>query len=183
MKYLILLLLFLPSLAGAQSAPPPGDTLSRPHYCGMKWYPPSALKRHHEGTTSLKFTITDTGEVENISVENSSGDVELDRAAKFCASNWRYHPARQNGVPIAAPWKADVVWQIPLASPVLELIKDCPPGDTSPPAETSATVTLSFNVKLSDQQKMSLLLNPAAMPNSTELRSHARKLGYLIHPS
>jgi len=113
----------------------------------MKWYPPSALKRHHEGTTSLKFTITDTGEVENISVENSSGDVELDRAAKFCASNWRYHPARQNGVPIAAPWKADVVWQIPLASPVLELIKDCPPGDTSPHAETSATVTLSFNVK------------------------------------
>jgi TonB family protein len=149
-KSLIILFTFLPLLAWAQDAPPPpAGEQSRPHYCGMGWYPKSALKAGIEGTTTLSFHITETGDVRDIEIAQSSGNDALDSAARQCARNWLYHPALLNGKPIEATWKAQVVWKTPIAPPLPEIVRDCAPADpasASHPA-TQRTVNLSFNVE------------------------------------
>jgi TonB family protein len=83
---------------------------ARGHRCGVGWYPEQALRNGVGGKTSLSFTITRDGTVENISVKDSSGNADLDNAAIQCASTWRYKPAVHNGQPVDVPWNADVEW-------------------------------------------------------------------------
>ena len=99
-------------LVGVAKAEPPPLAFGRPHVC-MSDYPPEAVAAHHEGTVTLAFTITDTGTVADPKVASSSGYAELDAAALACVQDWRYHPAMQNGQPIAVTWKAQVKWSIP----------------------------------------------------------------------
>ena len=103
---------FVVLFSGAAAAEPPPLSFGRPNVCTSD-YPPEAAAAGHEGTVLLAFTITDEGSVVDPKVDVSSGYPELDAAALACVTNWRYHPAMQNGKPISVPWKAEVRWSMP----------------------------------------------------------------------
>ena len=58
-------------------------------------YPESARRAGIEGTSMLKFEITESGTVSKITVEKSAGYEDLDRAAIAAVQRWRFEPARR----------------------------------------------------------------------------------------
>jgi len=115
------LALFPAAFAGASDRPstpiPPPPTpgsiptsVGAPHVCLD--YPPEAVAAHAEGTTTVGFTVTETGNATSIHVVQSSGTPSLDDAAVTCASHWLYRPAMKADKPVALPWKAQVRWEI-----------------------------------------------------------------------
>jgi periplasmic protein TonB len=95
-----------------KKAPPPISTpasIGKPHVC-MQDYPAISVRLGEQGTTTIGFTITLEGRVENVHVVNSSGSERLDNAAVNCAGSWRYKPAVEAGKPVTVPWKAEVKW-------------------------------------------------------------------------
>ena len=106
-----------PIVEAAPSPPAPVVKASSPvsigkaHTCGSTYYPESAQRLHEQGTTTVTFTVTENGDVENPTVANSSGHDDLDQAAIPCVTTWKYKPAVQEGKPVAAQWTANVVWK------------------------------------------------------------------------
>ena len=66
-------------------------------------YPESARRAGIEGTSLLRFEITEGGTVSKITVEKSAGHEELDRAAMAAVKQWRFDPARR-GTQAVAVW-------------------------------------------------------------------------------
>jgi protein TonB len=66
-------------------------------------YPESARRAGIEGTSMLKFEITESGTVTKIMVEKSAGHEDLDRAAIAAVQRWRFEPARR-GAQAVAVW-------------------------------------------------------------------------------
>ena len=66
-------------------------------------YPESARRAGIEGTSLLRFEITEGGTVSRITVEKSAGHEELDRAAMAAVQKWRFEPARR-GAQAVAVW-------------------------------------------------------------------------------
>ena len=66
-------------------------------------YPESARRAGIEGTSLLRFEITEGGLVSKITVEKSAGHEELDRAAIAAVQRWRFEPARR-GAQAVAVW-------------------------------------------------------------------------------
>ncbi len=94
------------------ATPPPISTpasIGKPHVC-LQDYPAISVRLGEQGTTTIGFTITAEGHVENVHVVNSSGSERLDNAAVNCAASWRYKAAVEAGKPVAVPWKAEVKW-------------------------------------------------------------------------
>jgi periplasmic protein TonB len=93
--------------------PPPISSpasIGRTHYCGDDYYPAISKRLGEQGTTTIGFTITAEGNVENLHIVNSSGSERLDNAAMQCAKPWRYKAAIESGHPVAVPWSAKVQW-------------------------------------------------------------------------
>lgn len=63
-------------------------------------YPESARVNNIEGTVVVGLTINVSGTVSSAWVESSSGNGALDQAAVNAVYNWRFVPAKQNGVPV-----------------------------------------------------------------------------------
>lgn len=61
-------------------------------------YPARAAERGLEGYVLVSYTVTETGEVENVAVEESSSSL-FDRAAIESAMKYRYRPRMENGAP------------------------------------------------------------------------------------
>lgn len=97
----------------SKTATPPAisspASIGKPHVC-LQDYPAISVRLGETGTTTLAFTITVDGHVENVHVANSSGSERLDNAAVNCAASWRYRPAVEKNNPVAVPWKAEVKW-------------------------------------------------------------------------
>jgi TonB family protein len=85
-------------------------SIGTPHEC-KGYYPPAAALSPHGGTTVMAFTIAPDGTVHQPQVVSSSGDPDLDEAAAACVKHWRYRAATANGEPVAAPWRANVLWE------------------------------------------------------------------------
>lgn len=66
-------------------------------------YPPSAANAGIQGTVMLVVFVGANGNVTNVSVERSSRNRELDRAAMDAARMWRYNAGTVDGQP-AAGW-------------------------------------------------------------------------------
>jgi periplasmic protein TonB len=66
-------------------------------------YPESARRGGIEGTSLLRFEITEGGIVSKITVEKSAGHEDLDRAAVAAVQRWRFEPARR-GTQAVAVW-------------------------------------------------------------------------------
>ena len=60
-------------------------------------YPPAALRAGIEGTVYLIVDVDANGNVTNVTVEKSSRNRDLDRAAMQAARKWRFNPAVING--------------------------------------------------------------------------------------
>lgn len=77
------------SLAYLDASPPP--------------YPRDALREGIEGTVQLRVLVDETGHVLEVQIERSSGDHELDIAAReHVLRRWLFQPAQRNGVPMRA---------------------------------------------------------------------------------
>jgi len=62
-------------------------------------YPPAAARAGIEGTVILVIDVDASGNVTNVSVEKSSRNRDLDRAAMQAARRWRFNPSIVNGQP------------------------------------------------------------------------------------
>ena len=103
-----------------------------PHIClNQKYYPPDAIRSCAQGTAYLSFFIAVDGSTKDISILQSTGNAELDEAAKICAADWQYKPATQDGQPVQVPWKASVRWALRggrcTTLPVVPLANPSPP--------------------------------------------------------
>lgn len=65
-------------------------------------YPYAARLRGQQGRVLLQVEVLPSGDAGAIAVAQSSGYDSLDRAARQAVQRWRFHPALQNGQPIAA---------------------------------------------------------------------------------
>jgi TonB family protein len=89
-----------------------GHFLGRSHVCKS----PHPVPEPPAGPaiiTLVQFTITEQGLVRDPQVLQSSGIAVLDADALECVRTWTYRPAIKAGVPIAVPWKAEVLWRKP----------------------------------------------------------------------
>jgi protein TonB len=99
-------------------APPKPAGITAPvsyskHDCGQRYYPPIAQRLNQEGTTRILIHIAADGNVTGADVVKSSGHDSLDEAAvRFVQGSWRYHPAMENGQPVASSVQADIVWRL-----------------------------------------------------------------------
>ncbi len=69
---------------------------AKPHY------PHSARRRKLEGVVLLEVLVSAHGEAKNVAVKQSSGHGVLDQAARSAVEKWRFVPAANNGIAIAA---------------------------------------------------------------------------------
>src|SRR3546814_4039841 len=60
-------------------------------------YPPAAVRAGIEGTVILIIDVDANGNVVDVSVERSSRNRDLDRAAIGAARKWRFNPSVVNG--------------------------------------------------------------------------------------
>ncbi len=76
-------------------------------------YPPLGIRLAHEGTTRLKISVDEQGNVVSAEVVQSSGHEELDAAAiAWVKSHWRYQPATQDGHTISGVTNAIVTFRL-----------------------------------------------------------------------
>lgn len=87
------------------------QAIGEPHICS-KYYPQEERKKHIAGTITLKYRITQTGTVTDISIIKTSGNNALDAAAMECVSHWLYKPATINSEPISVDWKTWVIFAL-----------------------------------------------------------------------
>ncbi len=85
---------------GVVSAPAPLASNRPPDY------PAEARRRRQQGTVLLHLAIGADGAVSAAAIARSSGVALLDEAAREAASSWRFTPALEGGVAVAA--EADV---------------------------------------------------------------------------
>jgi TonB family protein len=64
-------------------------------------YPSRAMQHGNEGWVMLSFVVSETGEVEEPMIEDSSGVEAFEAVALEAISKWRYTPATVNGQPVA----------------------------------------------------------------------------------
>lgn len=64
-----------------------------PVYMPSPRYPMAALRAQREGQVILSVTVTQGGDVTDVSVGHSSGDLDLDRAAEEAVRGWRFAAA------------------------------------------------------------------------------------------
>jgi len=81
---------------------PTGRSLNPPRY------PPEEMRRGVTGTVSLELSYDANGTVTDVQVVSSSGNRNLDRAAKLAAMKWKVNPGTRGGVRVAGRAKTDV---------------------------------------------------------------------------
>ena len=76
-------------------------------------YPPIARRIGAEGTVTLRLMVSAEGRVTQAEVVTSSGQGDLDQAARqWILAHWAYKPALENGVPVASHVLAAVTFSL-----------------------------------------------------------------------
>jgi protein TonB len=76
-------------------------------------YPAMAIRRHMEGTVTLRVLVDEQGKPIEVSVEKSSGQELLDRAAREqVLAKWRFQPAQVNGQHVRAWARVPVTFSL-----------------------------------------------------------------------
>lgn len=65
-------------------------------------YPPRCLRMGIEGRVRVRVLVGENGEVQEVTLDRSSGESALDDSALEAVRTWRFEPARRNGVPVRA---------------------------------------------------------------------------------
>lgn len=149
---LFFLLLSTPVVAQSPQATTESAAPGRLHNCAM-YYPPSAIRSHTEGVTTLAFQVTAAGSVTNVTVKKSSGHPALDDASVKCVQQWQYIPGRKKDIPTDAYKQANIVWRLndsallyAIESAALDCIRKVKPKDGSlAKAAKDTVVQIQFN--------------------------------------
>jgi bla regulator protein BlaR1 len=83
------------------------------HPCAMPVWPAGALERGARGTVTLLFKIDTEGEVSDARLQKSSGDADLDEAARAALVKCHYSVANHNGTPASYWLPVQFVWTPP----------------------------------------------------------------------
>lgn len=110
-------ILATPSCAGDTFRPDAVTPTGAAHTC-IGFYPEAEREAHVGGVVSLAFHIMPAGTVSNVVVTKSSGNENLDDAAKICVRTWRYAPVLKQGTAVEASWSAEVEWQVKAIAPI-----------------------------------------------------------------
>jgi TonB family protein len=78
--------------------------------CAKPQYPHEDLKADHQGTVTLGFLVDETGHVNESKVAGSSGFTTLDEAARTALAMCTFHPALENGKPVAQWTQVKYEW-------------------------------------------------------------------------
>ena len=84
-----------------------------PVYMPSPRYPMAALRAQREGQVVLSVTVTQEGDVADVTVGRSSGDLDLDRAAEEAVRGWRFAAADDR----PSRYTADLPIRFELTSP------------------------------------------------------------------
>lgn len=76
-------------------------------------YPKDALKRAEHGNVFLHVNVSDSGQVLDVSVRQSSGSSDLDRAALEAIRAARFSPALKDQKPVNSSTDVVVAWVLP----------------------------------------------------------------------
>ena len=74
-------------------------------------YPPEASRNRQTGTVILALRVAPGGQAIAVDVEDSSGHVLLDRAARDAVANWRFLPAVKDGKPVESEIRVRIVFE------------------------------------------------------------------------
>ena len=75
-------------------------------------YPKASLMNEEQGTVSMAFLVSASGEVMDSKVDKSSGYKNLDKAAVKAISACKFKPGTKDGA-VAQTWtKVDYVWSL-----------------------------------------------------------------------
>lgn len=80
--------------------------------CPGPQYPPQALRNGEQGTTVLRFLITEHGRIQRSFVSSSSGFDSLDNAALYALSRCTFQPELKDGKPVEGWAVIRYVWKI-----------------------------------------------------------------------
>lgn len=84
-----------------------------PHACPLaQYYPRNLMGACVQGFVWIHFRIGVDGETKDWVITRSSGNSQLDDAAKMCVAGWRYNPATQNGTPVEITWASLIHWSL-----------------------------------------------------------------------
>jgi TonB family protein len=75
-------------------------------------YPSGPLAQGREGWVELSFVISETGDVIEPMIEQSSGGEPFERAALRAVQEWKYLPATEDGVPVERAVKTIIRFQL-----------------------------------------------------------------------
>ena len=75
-------------------------------------YPRKALRDGIEGTVSMMFFVDEQGNTTEVKVVKSSGNFDLDTAARASAMKYRFVPKIINGVAVKAQGTLDIVFKL-----------------------------------------------------------------------
>lgn len=75
-------------------------------------YPPDAARRAQQGAVILLIHVSPEGLASGVDVEQTSGFVSLDRAARDAVLSWHFLPAVRDGTPVAFNMALRVVFHL-----------------------------------------------------------------------
>lgn len=110
-----------PAVAAAAAAPaavPPAATLQPPRFDAAYLnnpkppYPPLARRLGEEGQATLRVLVTPEGRPERIELAESAGSPRLDEAALEAVRHWRFAPARQGDIAVAAWVRVPIAFRL-----------------------------------------------------------------------
>jgi TonB family protein len=112
----LILALALGVLCGAVYA---AATPPKPIQTQAPEYPKEEEDAGHGGRVVLKFSVSETGAVENVEVATSTGFPKLDEAALAAARNWKFEPAKDEaGKAVAGERSMALSFKAPDPGPV-----------------------------------------------------------------
>ncbi|MFO1495919.1 MAG: energy transducer TonB [Lysobacterales bacterium] len=98
-----------PTQVASVSTPPPVSAQTAPQNKDFQLlkkvnasYPSQALRSRTEGWVELSFTITASGDVQDVEVVNANPRRVFDREAMRALSQWKFSPRIEGGKPVAA---------------------------------------------------------------------------------
>ncbi len=88
------------------------STAPRPLRTPAPVYPQSARAKNQQGTIIFTASISSTGRIQSLRRAKSSGYAALDQAAERTVRRWRFAPATQNGVAVAASLRIPIAFRL-----------------------------------------------------------------------
>src|SRR5690606_39069642 len=75
-------------------------------------YPPLSRRMREEGRVLLRVHVLPDGRPSEVTLAQSSGSKRLDGAAEKAVRHWRFVPAKQNGLSVAAWVVVPIVFKL-----------------------------------------------------------------------